>query len=63
MVCLQADFQKSVQRHRQRQACQDARSAVGWSIEQEEDWQCLLDGTRNGCVVWIGAPIDDQQNK
>ena len=61
MVALQADFQKSVERNRQRQACQDARSAVGWSIEQEEEWQALLDTTRNGCVVWIAANDKQQQ--
>jgi hypothetical protein len=55
MVSLQADFQKSVERNRQRQACQDARSTVGWSIKQEEDWQSTLEVTRNGYVVWISA--------
>lgn len=59
VVALQADLQKSLDRHRQRRSCQDARSTLGWSTDEEEQWQVLLEGTRKGFVQWYSA-IQDQ---
>jgi hypothetical protein len=55
LVSVQQGFQKARELSKQRRACQDPRSSLGWTGEQEEAFKSVNDDSRNGQVFWVGA--------
>jgi hypothetical protein len=55
LLSLQQGFHHAKDVHRQKRACQDPRSSIGWSIQNEETWQQVLETARSGLVYWVGA--------
>lgn len=55
LVAIQEGLATAQEARRKKQACQDSRSTMGWTTEQEESWQSMLNSSRNGNAVWIGA--------
>ena len=55
MVAIQTSLQKAKDELKQRKACQDVRSSLGWSEENERVWTELLDSTRYGYVQWFSG--------
>jgi hypothetical protein len=55
LVTLQQGLQHARKDYKQRRACNDPRSSVGWSTEKEEAWKQVLESTRSGLVYWVGA--------
>ena len=54
LVCIQSNHSKTMERSKQRKVCLDPRSSLGWTAEQEADFQCLADDCRSGMAFWIG---------
>jgi DNA polymerase III epsilon subunit-like protein len=54
-ISVQHGLQQATETFQRRRACQDRRSSVGWSEENELMWQNQLNQTRFGHVQWFGA--------
>ena len=55
MVSIQQGYHNAKQVYNQKQACLDPRATVPWSLEKENDFQRVLETSRNGMVYWVGA--------
>ena len=55
LIALQEGYHNAKQVYKQRGACLDPRSSVGWPVEKEEAWKQVLETTRSGLVYWSGA--------
>jgi hypothetical protein len=55
LIALQTGFQSAKDMLKQRRACQDPRSSMGWPMEKEEAWNKALECCRSGVVYWVGA--------
>lgn len=52
-VALQYGLTETQAAYKQRGACLDARSTMGWSDENENRWKETLNGTRYGFIQWF----------
>mmetsp|Transcript_4402 Transcript_4402/g.12707 ORF Transcript_4402/g.12707 Transcript_4402/m.12707 type:complete len:411 (+) Transcript_4402:305-1537(+) len=55
MIALQEGLGKAREIFKTRRVCQDPRSSVGWTEEDEDRWKMALERCRQGHVLWIGS--------
>eukprot|EP00980_Cylindrotheca_fusiformis_P031211 scaffold25998_cov122-Cylindrotheca_fusiformis.AAC.4 len=58
LVAFQRDYPLAKQLHKQKKAAQDLRSAAGWSMDQDEALNRVIENCRSGVVFWIGSSND-----
>lgn len=54
LVSIQSSYAKTVEESKKRKVFMDPRSSLGWSAQQEEAFQRLVNDCRSGTVFWIG---------
>lgn len=54
LICIQSNLAKAEEEAKQRKICMDPRSSLGWTVEQDQNFQRLADKCRSGMAFWIG---------
>jgi hypothetical protein len=54
LVSMQGGHQVALDLAKNRKACQNPKSSLGWSIDQEKAWADHVDACRSGLAFWIG---------
>ena len=59
LISMQGGHEALLDLGKQRKACQNPKSSLGWTIEQEKIWTDKIESCRSGIAMWIGDPSMD----
>jgi hypothetical protein len=60
LVAMQRSYNGLIEKAKQRKACQNPKSSLGWSGEQERDWKKAMHDCQMGMAFWIGSKCEPE---